>query len=127
MKTLILGLMLAALVCGAPQGKGKGKGNSNGNKGNSGVSVSVYAIPEPDIIIVRDYYHGKSLPPGLAKKLARGGSLPPGWQKKIQPVPVVIERRLAPLPDGYRRGIYDGAYVVYDSRRGVIVDLFLQF
>ena len=25
----------------------------------------------------------KSLPPGLAKKVARGGDLPPGWQKKI--------------------------------------------
>lgn len=26
----------------------------------------------------------KSLPPGLQKKLDRGGSLPPGWQKKLQ-------------------------------------------
>ena len=25
----------------------------------------------------------KSLPPGLHKKLARGGELPPGWQKKV--------------------------------------------
>ncbi|WP_409522680.1 hypothetical protein [Nitrincola sp. MINF-07-Sa-05] len=25
----------------------------------------------------------KSLPPGLQKKLARGGELPPGWQKKV--------------------------------------------
>ena len=27
---------------------------------------------------------GRSLPPGLQKKLERGGSLPPGWQKKLQ-------------------------------------------
>ena len=29
--------------------------------------------------------HGKKkqLPPGLQKKLARGGELPPGWQKKV--------------------------------------------
>ena len=29
--------------------------------------------------------HGKEkqLPPGLQKKLARGGELPPGWQKKV--------------------------------------------
>ena len=26
----------------------------------------------------------KQLPPGLQKKLARGGSLPPGWQNKLQ-------------------------------------------
>ena len=25
----------------------------------------------------------KNLPPGLQKKLARGGELPPGWQKKV--------------------------------------------
>ena len=126
MKTLILTLTITALVWAAPQGKGNGKGKGKG-KGDTQSSVSVYLIPQPDIVIVRDYYRGKSLPPGLAKKLARGGSLPPGWQKKIQPVPVVIERRLAPLPEGYRRGIYDGAYVVYDSQRGLIVDVFLSF
>lgn len=25
----------------------------------------------------------KSLPPGLQKKMSRGGQLPPGWQKKL--------------------------------------------
>jgi hypothetical protein len=128
MRTLILALGICALAWGAPQGKGKGtgKGNNNGN-GSTSVQVGIYSIPQTDIVIVRDHYRGTSLPPGLAKKLARGGSLPPGWQKKIQPVPVIIEQRLAPLPSGYRRGIYDGAYVVYDSRRGLIVDLFLSF
>ena len=29
------------------------------------------------------------LPPGLAKKMARGGKLPPGWEKKLQPGQVV--------------------------------------
>ena len=124
MKILVLTLAITALVWAAPQGKGKGKGKGNG--GNS-ASVVVYTIPQPDVVVVRDYYRGKSLPPGLAKKLARGGSLPPGWQKKIQPVPVVIEQRLAPLPEGYQRGILDGAYVVYDSRRGLLVDFFVSF
>lgn len=26
----------------------------------------------------------KDLPPGLQKKVARGGQLPPGWQKRVQ-------------------------------------------
>ena len=31
-----------------------------------------------------DYKHKhKRLPPGLRKKLERGGALPPGWQKKV--------------------------------------------
>ncbi len=49
--------------------------------------------------LILDYYSGnddrgdwsgrdkpkkqKSLPPGLRKKLERGGELPPGWQKKV--------------------------------------------
>ncbi|MBD3657273.1 MULTISPECIES: hypothetical protein [Marinobacter] len=27
--------------------------------------------------------HSQGLPPGLHKKVARGGELPPGWQKKL--------------------------------------------
>jgi hypothetical protein len=119
-----IGLLAGALAWGAPQGKGKGKGSGGAN--NVSVGVSVYRISDPDIVIVKEYYHGRSLPPGLEKKLARGGSLPPGWQKKVQPVPVVLERRLAPLPSGYRRGIIDGAFVVYEPG-GMIIDVVASF
>jgi hypothetical protein len=113
---------------GAPQGKGKGKGKGSQASGSSVVvAASVYLIPEPDVVIVKEYYRGRSLPPGLAKKLARGGSLPPGWQKKVQPVPIVLESRLAPLPSGYQRGIMDGVFVVYDSNRGLIIDIVASF
>jgi Ni/Co efflux regulator RcnB len=88
---------------------------------------SSYRISREETVVVSDYYRGKSLPPGLAKKLRRGGSLPPGWQKKIQPVPVVVEQRLAPVPAGCRRGIIDGAFVVYEPNRGVIVDVVASF
>jgi len=91
------------------------------------ISISNYRIPAEETVVVSEYYRGRSLPPGLAKKLRRGGSLPPGWQKKIQPVPVVVEQRLAPVPAGYRRGILDGAFVVYEPNRGVIVDVMMSF
>ncbi len=56
----------------------------------------------------------KSLPPGLAKKLARGGTLPPGWQKKVArgevmdyevynnaiPLPEELLRKLSTIPEG---------------------------
>jgi Ni/Co efflux regulator RcnB len=86
-----------------------------------------YRISRQETVVVSDYYRGRSLPPGLAKKLRRGGSLPPGWEKKIQPVPVVVEQRLAPVPAGCRRGIIDGAFVVYEPNRGVIVDVMASF
>lgn len=43
----------------------------------------------------------KSLPPGLAKKVARGGRLPPGWQRKCaqgEVLPVEVYRQSYPLP-----------------------------
>ncbi len=56
----------------------------------------------------------KALPPGLAKKLARGGTLPPGWQMKVargevmdyevynnaSPLPEELLRKLSSIPEG---------------------------
>jgi hypothetical protein len=56
----------------------------------------------------------KQLPPGLQKKLERGGELPPGWQTKVnrgevldadilryaEPLPTELSRRLPILRDG---------------------------
>ena len=46
-------------------------------------------------------HKAKSLPPGLAKKAARGESLPPGWQNKVvkgEIMPVEVYRECQPLP-----------------------------
>ncbi len=88
--------------------------------------VVVFATRDVDVI--RSHYRGKhkKLPPGLAKKYARTGHLPPGWQKKMEPLPVVLERTLPPLPRGYRRGVIDAHAVIYDAR-GIIVDLAVLF
>ena len=44
----------------------------------------------------------KHLPPGLQKKLARGGQLPPGWQKKVARGEV-LELPSSALPEQWRR------------------------
>jgi len=44
----------------------------------------------------------KGLPPGLQKKLERGGSLPPGWEKKFhkgEVIPENVYKQCHPLPD----------------------------
>lgn len=81
-----------------------------------------------DIVIVRDYYrpHYRPLPRGVRQVYARRGHLPPGWARRIHPVPVYVERRLPPIPYGYRRGIIDGHVVVHDSS-GFILDVALLF
>jgi len=88
-----------------------------------------YAFPSRDAQIIRDYYEPRyrNLPPGLQKKLYRTGQLPPGWQKKLQPLPIEVERRLAPLPPVYRRGVIDDYVVVVDPRRQLILDLIPAF
>jgi hypothetical protein len=71
--------------------------------------------------VIHSYYSGlppglakrNELPPGLERQLQRNGVLPPGLRARIRPFPVALERRLAPLPNGYRRGILDRHVVVY--------------
>ena len=80
----------------------------------------------------------KVLPPGLAKKVARGEKLPPGWQKKIargevlpqtvyaqaQPLPEVVMRKLPPPPAGTILVTLDGKVVRLLEATRTIVDVF---
>ena len=79
--------------------------------------------------LITEYYSPRyrNLPPGLEKKFYRTGHLPPGWEKRMQPFPVVVERQLAPVPIGYRRGFIDGYAVVYSPRTQVMVDVVATF
>jgi hypothetical protein len=77
----------------------------------------------------------KSLPPGLRKKLERGGELPPGWQKKVargevldadlyrqsRSLPDDLLDRLTDLPDGTEvRLLDDRAVRVIDDTRLIL-------
>jgi hypothetical protein len=82
-----------------------------------------------DVRVISGYYapRYRSLPPGLQKKLARDGRLPPGWEKRMEPLPVVVERQLVPVPTGYSRGFIDGYAVVYNPRTQIVVDFTAVF
>ncbi len=80
----------------------------------------------------------KALPPGLKKKLARGGNLPPGWQKKIirgevidaetykyaVQVPYDLIKRLPPQPKGTVLIKVEGKIVRLLEATGTILDVF---
>ena len=82
----------------------------------------------------------KSLPPGLRKKLARGGELPPGWQKKVARGEVMessVYRESKPLPRDLRKKLpelilepgaevreVNGKVVKILKASGLIVDAF---
>jgi hypothetical protein len=94
----------------------------------SGVSLHV-SFSTADVKIIREHYatRYRNLPPGLRKKVARGGQLPPGWQKKYEPFPTALERRLPRLSPEYHRGVVDGHAVIYNSKTSVVIDVAVLF
>ena len=110
-----------------PRGRGAVRHEQAANDGTH-VTANVY-FSVGDRRAIRDYYSPRyrSLPPGLRKKVERGGQLPPGWQKKLQPFPVELERRLAPLPREYGRGVIDGHAVIYGTRSHAVIDVAVLF
>jgi hypothetical protein len=138
------GLVLGGILAEA-EAQGRGRGGSRTasesttvvSDGGVAVSGGVHtavgdfhvSFSTGETRIIREHYatRYRSLPPGLQKKLARGGSLPPGWQKKMEPFPVELDRRLARLPDGYSRGVIDGHAVIYVPGTSVVIDATVLF
>lgn len=136
-------LSQTALAQGNSQGKGKGKNkhqeqvddDRDYDRGGGGARVRI-VFGSRDREIIRDYYHdqysnlppglakrGGNLPPGLQKHLERDGTLPLGLQKRVQPFPYELERRLPPLPDGYRRVTLGVDILILDRRTQRIMDI----
>lgn len=77
----------------------------------------------------------KQLPPGLKKKLERGGELPPGWQKKVargevmdpvvykqaKPISADLVKILPPQPQGTAIVVVEGKAVrLWEATRTII-------
>jgi hypothetical protein len=135
--------VMAACVLGSAVAAGQGQGKAKQSSGDSSVGDKVRAIlpaSEPvfapsEITIIQTWFRTntsnlppglakrETLPPGLQKQLERKGTLPPGLQKKIQPLPVVLERQLPPVPTGYRRVVVAGNVILMEPLTGVIYDI----
>ena len=130
-----------------PPGQAKNAGNSGGGNGGSGQGGSGQGSSDGDLIersaeiltdafltdrertIIRDAFRGgypegfqkpKPIPPGIQKKLARGGTLPPGIAKTR--MPDGLQSRL-PRRDGQEIiFIDDDAYLIQRSTE-VILDV----
>jgi len=63
----------------------------------------------------------KSLPPGIAKNLARGKPLPPGIAKQV--LPDALLARLPPAPRGFERIVLDGKVLLIEIATQVIHDV----
>jgi hypothetical protein len=129
---LVTALALAATVTVSANAK-----NKDSKRAAKKEAVATDVAPEATYVhfslaeeqLIREYYapRYRSLPPGLQKKVERGGQLPPGWRKKIQPFPYEIERRLAPMPRDCRRGVVDGHAVIYRTGSERVIDVTVVF
>ncbi len=77
---------------------------------------------------IRSYYADKpkkarGLPPGQARKYARGKRLPPGIAK--QALPPDLERRLHPQP-GYQYVAVDSDVLLIAVSTGIVVDILMD-
>jgi Ni/Co efflux regulator RcnB len=68
-----------------------------------------------------DKHKKKGLPPGIAKKLERGGTMPPGIAKQV--LPVSLEKKLPPPPQGYERTIVGNDVLLVQIDTGRIADI----
>ena len=125
MKTLALVLLLVACVALPTVAKDKDKdkpkdnpkkdappaerGDKHDKHGDKHGGDRSFKASEREIIVTYVKQHGgdskgkkgKGLPPGLAKKVARGGKLPPDWEAKIvrgQILAVEVFQQAHPLP-----------------------------
>jgi hypothetical protein len=128
-----------ALNCGSAfaQGKGHGKGHDKDKHDDDDSSEHV-VVSSYDRDSIHEWYHAHEnglppglakrdrLPPGLEKQLRERGTLPPGLQKKIQPMPVDLERRLPPPPEGCgcRHVIIGGHLVLLNIKTNYVYSVF---
>lgn len=63
----------------------------------------------------------KELPPGIAKKLERGGTMPPGIAKQF--LPDGLEKQLLPPPRGFERTIVGNDVLLVEIDTGKIADI----
>jgi hypothetical protein len=129
----LAGVLLGGTAAAAERSQGKSKKNATHERPSAAKNDAVVDVRvvfgSADVTVIRQHYapRYRDLPPGLQKKVARGGQLPPGWQKKFEPFPTAVEHRLPPLPPDYRRGVIDGHAVIFDTRSNVIVDIAVLF
>lgn len=143
----ILFLSIAAVtltvVPAFAQGRGRGHENDHGEHfrghGRDHRRDRRADFREHDRGVILSYYrdHRSDLPPGLARReelppglerqLRRNGRLPPGLRRRIVWFPTPLNRRLGPLPEGYRRCWVGNTALVVNVRTFGILDVMAGF
>lgn len=108
------------------QGKEKHKGGGPGNEKGGGPGGSVTVVTRTDVDVIRQYFVSypvgvSSLPPGIAKNLARGKPLPPGIAKKM--APIELRQRVPACMNGWECILAGADMLILDAVHGTIADI----
>ena len=139
LRILAAAALTLALAAPALADQGKGKGHDKAGKPNKagatetvveGVTAGVLGavLNDDEKTIIHRYFGDhpeaagkvKELPPGIRKKLARGGAMPPGIAK--QALPDGLHRQLPPR-EGQHYEIVGTDVVLVETATRVIVDV----
>lgn len=137
MRLLTILVVAGALVMAGPALAGKkNKGNGNNGKSNQPstteqiltkavvgtlITVAERAIIGDYVASHRSQFAGaQALPPGIAKKVARGGALPPGIAKKALPGGLLGQ---LPSRPGQQWRVVGTDVLIVEVATGVIVDV----
>ncbi len=134
MRSLTCLLVAAVLVAAGPALAGN-KNKANGQAGQPASAVDILTnavvgglITAAERAIIGDYLDGhrgqfagaEALPPGIARKVARGGALPPGIAKKTLPGGLLAQ---LPARPGQEWRIVGTDLLIVEIATGVIVDV----
>jgi hypothetical protein len=123
MRNIWLALVVACLalpVLAAPKSDSHGKGQQGTEKG---ASSSAFTSTERDAIVSYFQAHPtapQQLPPGIAKKVARGKPLPPGIAKKSLPQDL---NAALPARAGYERVVVGSDVLLVDTATQLVADV----
>lgn len=113
---------------GNQNGPGNGHGPREGHgKPQGGPSrASQGTVSRGEATIIRDYFSAHpvgatALPPGIAKKLARGQPLPPGIARKM--APVELRQRVPVCMNGWECILAGADMLILDAVHGTIADI----
>ena len=118
---LTIPVLLLGLTAVSADAQGKGRGKPASNRASH---IKVKPGSDAEIKIIREFYSidsrkPQSLPPGIAKNLARGKPLPPGIAKKTVPDDLII---LLPARPG-ASWLIAGDMVLLVDAGDIVVDL----
>lgn len=117
-------LLSVGLIAADVAAQGKSQGRGRGNGGSETTSSVTVVFREGDRATFHDYFvahkiTAQSLPPGIAKNVARGKPLPPGIAKRAVPAELLA---VGPKVDKDTSFAIVGDVVVA-TKGGVVIDI----